>query len=66
MFFSEVLKAVKLEGAIYYNAEFTAPWSIRTPPSRVRVGWPARAILKLEKRSRFCTAIPLKPGSSPI
>jgi AraC-like DNA-binding protein len=32
---SEVLKVVKLEGAIYYNAEFTAPWSLRAPPSRV-------------------------------
>ncbi len=30
---SEVLKVVKLEGAIYYNAEFTAPWSFRAPPS---------------------------------
>lgn len=32
---SEVLKVVKLEGAIYYNAEFTAPWGFRAPPSRV-------------------------------
>jgi AraC-like DNA-binding protein len=32
---SEVLKVVKLEGAIYYNAEFTAPWSFRAPPSCV-------------------------------
>lgn len=32
---SEVLKVVKLEGAIYYNAEFTAPWSLRAPPSCV-------------------------------
>jgi AraC-like DNA-binding protein len=32
---SEVLKVVKLEGAIYYNAEFTAPWSLRAPPSSV-------------------------------
>ena len=32
---SEVLKVVKLEGAIYYNAEFTAPWSFRAPPSSV-------------------------------
>ncbi len=32
---SEVLKAVKLEGAIFYNAEFSAPWSFREPPSRV-------------------------------
>ena len=30
---SEVLKVVKLEGAFYYNAEFTAPWSFRSPPS---------------------------------
>src|SRR5262245_17263488 len=32
---SEVLKVVRLEGAIYYNAEFSAPWSFRAPPSRV-------------------------------
>ncbi len=30
---SEVLKVVKLEGAIYYNAEFSAPWCFRAPPS---------------------------------
>jgi AraC-like DNA-binding protein len=29
------LKVVKLEGAIYYNAEFTAPWCFRAPASRV-------------------------------
>src|SRR5215472_3664695 len=34
---SEVLKVVKLEGAIYYNGEFTAPWSFRSPPSSVLV-----------------------------
>ena len=34
---SEVLKVVRLEGAIYYNAEFTAPWSFRAPPSSVLV-----------------------------
>jgi AraC-like DNA-binding protein len=32
---SEILKVVKLEGAIYYNGEFTAPWSFRSPPSSV-------------------------------
>jgi len=32
---SEVLKVVKLEGALYYNGEFTAPWSFRAPPSHV-------------------------------
>jgi len=30
---SEVLKVVKLEGAVYYNGEFSAPWSFRSPAS---------------------------------
>ena len=30
---SEVLKAVKLDGAFFYNAEFSAPWCVRTPAS---------------------------------
>jgi AraC-like DNA-binding protein len=33
---SEVLKVVTLDGAIFYNAEFSAPWGFRAPPS-VRV-----------------------------
>jgi AraC-like DNA-binding protein len=32
---SEVLKTVKLEGAMFYNAEFSEPWSIRSPASTV-------------------------------
>ncbi len=32
---SEVLKAVKLDGAMFYNAEYTAPWCIRSPASGV-------------------------------
>ncbi|MGE0815545.1 MAG: cupin domain-containing protein [Vicinamibacterales bacterium] len=32
---SEVLAAVKLRGAFYFNGEFTAPWAVRTPPSTV-------------------------------
>lgn len=32
---SEVLKAVKLDGAMFYNAEFSAPWCFRAPPSRI-------------------------------
>jgi AraC-like DNA-binding protein len=28
---SEILHAVKLEGAVFYNAEFTAPWGFRSP-----------------------------------
>lgn len=31
---SEVLKVVKLDGAVFYNAEFSTPWSFRSPPSR--------------------------------
>jgi AraC-like DNA-binding protein len=30
---SEVLKVVKLQGAFFYNGEFTSPWSVRTPAS---------------------------------
>jgi hypothetical protein len=28
---SEVLKVVKLEGAVFYNGEFSAPWSFTSP-----------------------------------
>jgi AraC-like DNA-binding protein len=31
---SEVLKAVKLQGAVFYHAEFSAPWSFYAPPSK--------------------------------
>jgi len=31
---SEILQSVKLEGAIFFNAEFTAPWGVRAPRSR--------------------------------
>jgi AraC-like DNA-binding protein len=31
---SEVLKVVKLQGAIFYNGEFSAPWSLCSPASR--------------------------------
>jgi AraC-like DNA-binding protein len=30
---SEVLKVVKLDSAIFFNAEFTAPWCLRSPES---------------------------------
>jgi len=30
---SEVLRIVTLEGAFFYNAEFSAPWGFRSPPS---------------------------------
>lgn len=31
---SEVLKVVKLDGAIFYNAEFSSPWCFASPGSR--------------------------------
>lgn len=31
---SEILRVVKLSGAMFYNAECTAPWCFRSPPSR--------------------------------
>jgi AraC-like DNA-binding protein len=30
---STVLKTVKMEGAMFYNAEYSAPWCFRAPPS---------------------------------
>lgn len=32
---SELLKIVRLRGAMYFNAEFTAPWAVQSPPARV-------------------------------
>jgi AraC-like DNA-binding protein len=32
---SEVLRDVKLSGAVYYNAEFSAPWCVQAPASSV-------------------------------
>ena len=32
---SEVLKVVQLKGALFYNGEFSAPWSIRSTPSEL-------------------------------
>src|SRR3977135_1825417 len=30
---SEVLRVVRLEGALFFNGEFSAPWCFRTAPS---------------------------------
>ena len=30
---SEVLKVVKLQGAMFYNGEFSSPWSLCSPAS---------------------------------
>jgi AraC-like DNA-binding protein len=32
---SEVLRAVKLDGALFYNAEFSAPWCFHSPASHI-------------------------------
>jgi AraC-like DNA-binding protein len=31
---SELLKVVEVKGALFYNAEYSAPWCFRSPPSR--------------------------------
>jgi AraC-like DNA-binding protein len=36
---SEVLNAVKLDGALFYNGEFSAPWCFRQPPSRAMASY---------------------------
>jgi AraC-like DNA-binding protein len=45
---SEVLKAVKLETAFFFNAEFSAPWSFRSPDScklATHIGHPAGRVI---------------------
>lgn len=32
--FSEVLSGVRLKGAMFFNAEFSAPWHLATPHCR--------------------------------
>ena len=32
--FSEVLSSLKLQGALFFTAEFSAPWAIATPASK--------------------------------
>lgn len=32
--FSEVLSGVKLKGALFFSAEFSAPWGVSAPPSK--------------------------------
>ena len=36
---SEVLKSVKLDGALFYNGEFSAPWCFRQPASQVMASY---------------------------
>lgn len=36
---SEVLKTVKLDGAIFYTAECSAPWGFRSPPGRIMASY---------------------------
>src|SRR5882757_8941507 len=33
--FSEILSGVKLNGAVFFSAEFSAPWGFSTPESNV-------------------------------
>ena len=32
---SELLRVIKLDSAIYFNAEFSEPWCLASPESRV-------------------------------
>src|SRR5205823_14653290 len=34
---SEILSGVKLSGAVFFRAEFSAPWGFSTPPSNTMV-----------------------------
>lgn len=49
---SAVLKTVKLEGALFYNAEFSAPWSVRAPRAGSVAPYLAREPDGLPRESR--------------
>src|SRR5688572_20251174 len=54
---SEVLKAVKLDGALFYNAEFSAPWCFRSPASRTMAPYlspDAKHVIIYHLRLRTC------------
>jgi Cupin len=53
---STVLKAVELEGAVFYNAEYSAPWSIRAPHSRYRLLTHGRVYANVEDGQRVSLA----------
>ncbi len=36
--FSEVLRGVRMKGAMFFSAEFSAPWRLSTPHCRVTGG----------------------------
>ena len=71
---SEVLKAVQLDGAIFFNGEFSKPWCAREPDSVTMAGYLAvqskhviifhlviegHAYISLEHDAR---RVPLVPG----
>lgn len=71
--FSEILSGVKLNGALFFNAEFSAPWALANPPSRSLVpalsaGAPHLVIYhlvlegKASARTPGGSAIDLDPG----
>jgi len=48
---SEVLKVVKLQGALFYNAEFSSPWSVYAASSSALPSAIAQRALKNATRS---------------
>src|SRR5947209_2107972 len=36
---SDVLRTFQLSGAVFYNAEFSSPWSFRSPPAHALAPW---------------------------
>ena len=46
--FSEILSGVKLDGAVFFRAEFSAPWGFPVPTAKVTaatLGWGAAHLL---------------------
>src|SRR5947207_9888929 len=54
---SEVLKVVKLQGAMFYNGEFSSPWSFCSPPSRTVAPYERVANKNSTERDRKSTRL---------
>jgi AraC-like DNA-binding protein len=63
---SEVLKVVKLRGALFYNGEFSSPWSVYAAPSRALAryfGAETEQLIVYHFLSEGCASVRLENGN---
>jgi hypothetical protein len=66
---SELLRMVKLSGAVFFNANCSAPWCLRSPPSRVLgryVAAPTSHIIEFHLITRGSSYIRVGEETTPL